>query len=77
MTDRIHDVVVLGGGNAGLSAALTARELGARVAVIEAAPRAFSLAATARGMNGSRTMRRPLSFPASTRPKSSGATCIA
>ena len=41
MTAPIYDVVVLGGGNAGLSAALTARELGARVALVEAAPRAF------------------------------------
>jgi tricarballylate dehydrogenase len=36
-----YDVVVLGAGNAGLSAALTARELGARVLVIESAPRHF------------------------------------
>lgn len=35
------DVVVLGAGNAGLSAALTAREAGARVVVVESAPRAF------------------------------------
>jgi hypothetical protein len=36
-----YDVAVLGGGNAGLSAALTARQAGARVIVIEAAPRHF------------------------------------
>jgi tricarballylate dehydrogenase len=34
-----YDVVVLGAGNAGLSAALTARVAGARVVVLEAAPR--------------------------------------
>jgi tricarballylate dehydrogenase len=35
------DVLVLGGGNAALSAALTARGAGARVLVLESAPRAF------------------------------------
>src|ERR1700680_3275303 len=35
------DVAVLGGGNAGLCAARTARDLGARVVVLETAPRAF------------------------------------
>ena len=39
MTRPSYDVVVLGGGNAGLSAALAARAAGASVAVIEAAPR--------------------------------------
>ena len=37
----IYDVAVLGGGNAGLCAALTAREAGARVIVVECAPRDF------------------------------------
>lgn len=37
MADR-YDVIVLGGGNAGLSAALTATEAGASVCVIERAP---------------------------------------
>jgi tricarballylate dehydrogenase len=36
-----HDVAVLGGGNAALSAALIAAERGARVIVLERAPRAF------------------------------------
>ena len=36
-----YDVVVLGGGNAALCAALTAREEGARVLVVERAPREF------------------------------------
>lgn len=35
------DVLVAGGGNAGLCAALSAAEAGARVAVVESAPRAF------------------------------------
>jgi tricarballylate dehydrogenase len=34
-----YDVLVIGGGNAGLSAAVTARRLGARVLVLECAPR--------------------------------------
>jgi tricarballylate dehydrogenase len=36
---RVYDVLVLGGGNAGLCAALTAREAGASVAIVESAPR--------------------------------------
>ncbi len=38
---REYDVAVIGGGNAGLSAALTARQAGARVVVLECAPRHF------------------------------------
>ena len=36
-----YDVLILGGGNAGLCAALRARRLGARVLVLEAAPKHF------------------------------------
>ena len=36
---RVYDVLVLGGGNAGLCAALAAREAGASVAIVESAPR--------------------------------------
>jgi tricarballylate dehydrogenase len=39
--EESFDVAVLGGGNAGLCAALAAREYGARVVVLEAAPRTF------------------------------------
>jgi tricarballylate dehydrogenase len=41
MTEQVYDVAVLGGGNAGLCAALTAREAGASVIVVESAPRHF------------------------------------
>ena len=41
MSDARYDVAVIGGGNAGLAAALTARRLGARVVVLERAPRAL------------------------------------
>jgi tricarballylate dehydrogenase len=37
----VYDVAIVGGGNAALCAALTARDLGARVVVIECAPRHF------------------------------------
>jgi tricarballylate dehydrogenase len=43
MTDlgRNYDVLVVGGGNAALCAALTARRLGASVLIVESAPKAF------------------------------------
>jgi tricarballylate dehydrogenase len=41
MTEHVYDVAVLGGGNAGLCAALTARDAGASVIVVESAPRDF------------------------------------
>jgi tricarballylate dehydrogenase len=39
--NRIYDVLVLGGGNAGICAAISAREAGASVLLIEHAPRAM------------------------------------
>jgi tricarballylate dehydrogenase len=38
---RIYDVLVVGGGNAALCAAITARQAGAGVLLVESAPRAF------------------------------------
>src|SRR5436309_2636983 len=38
---ELFDVAVLGGGNAGLCAALSASERGARVVVLESAPKVF------------------------------------
>ena len=55
----MHDVLVIGGGNAALCAAITARTRGARVLVLEAAPRHF------RGGNSrhTRNMRVPHDAP--------------
>jgi len=39
--DRIYDVLVLGGGNAALCAALAAREAGRSVLLLECAPKHF------------------------------------
>jgi tricarballylate dehydrogenase len=39
--NKLYDVVIVGGGNAALCAAITARESGASVLVLEAAPRHF------------------------------------
>ncbi|RMF33360.1 MAG: FAD-dependent tricarballylate dehydrogenase TcuA [Alphaproteobacteria bacterium] len=41
LPDQSPDVLVIGGGNAGLTAALTAREAGASVTLLEAAPRPY------------------------------------
>ena len=41
MRDQLYDLLVVGGGNAGLCAALTARQAGASVLVLECAPRHF------------------------------------
>ena len=38
---QIFDVLVVGGGNAGLCAALTAQEAGANVLLLESAPKDF------------------------------------
>ncbi|MBX9757252.1 MAG: FAD-dependent oxidoreductase, partial [Beijerinckiaceae bacterium] len=38
---KVYDVLVIGGGNAALCAAITAREAGATVLLIEWAPKAF------------------------------------
>ncbi len=40
-TDRRFDVIVIGGGNAALCAAISARQMGATVLVLEAAPRFY------------------------------------
>jgi tricarballylate dehydrogenase len=39
--DRLHDVLVIDGGNAALCTAMTAREAGASVLLFESAPREF------------------------------------
>jgi tricarballylate dehydrogenase len=54
------DLVVIGGGNAGLCAALTARQAGARVIVLESAPRHF------RGGNSRHTRNFRCAHPAPT-----------
>ena len=56
----MYDVVVIGGGNAGLCAALTARRTGASVVVLESAPRDF------RGGNSRHTRNLRCAHPAPT-----------
>jgi tricarballylate dehydrogenase len=58
--ERIYDVAVIGGGNAGISAALTARGRGASVVVLECAPRHF------RGGNSRHTRNLRCAHPAPT-----------
>ncbi len=41
MTGPHYDILVIGGGNAAVSAAITARRMGRSVLVLEAAPRDF------------------------------------
>lgn len=41
MTDSSYDIVVIGGGNAALCAAMTAAEAGARVLILETAPKPY------------------------------------
>jgi succinate dehydrogenase/fumarate reductase flavoprotein subunit len=70
------DVLVIGGGNAALCAALMAREAGASVMLLEAAPREW------RGGNSSHTRncaacttRRRTCWSTRTPKKSTGRTC--
>ena len=60
MRDRLYDLLVVGGGNAGLCAALTARQAGASVLVLECAPRHF------RGGNSRHTRNCRCAHPAPT-----------
>ena len=57
---RPYDVLVIGGGNAALCAAITAREAGARVLLVEHAPRAM------RGGNSRHTRNLRAMHPAPT-----------
>src|SRR6185503_10292959 len=60
MHEQGDDVLVIGGGNAGLCAALTARHAGARVLVLDSAPRHF------RGGNSRHTRNFRCAHPAPT-----------
>ena len=54
LMDETYDIAVIGGGNAALCAAMTAAEAGARVLVLETAPKAY------RGGNSRHTRNFPL-----------------
>ncbi|WP_227661525.1 FAD-dependent oxidoreductase [Klebsiella pneumoniae] len=72
------DVLVIGGGNAALCAALTAREAGASVLLLEAAPRSGAAATrSTRVTCAVCTMRRRTCWSTATRKKSTGRICCA
>ncbi|BFO10188.1 hypothetical protein GGER_26980 [Serratia rubidaea] len=70
------DVLVIGGGNAALCAALTAREAGASVLLLEAAPREWrGETRSTRVIYVACTMRRRMSWWTATAKRSTGRIC--